>query len=245
MWPGGRSTSRILPRAVPVTCLLLAALFLPISHFGISSTRLRDVLVSRIGEQGYLGLYSLVTVAAFWWLIAAYRGAPGHPLWHAPPAVRSVAFVVVLLAFLITVIGVATPNPTTVGAEKLFERAGVVSGILLITRNPFLWGVGLWGTAHIVATGDAASLMLFGSLVALSLGGSLLIDAKKARRHGAQWQGFAALSSNVPFQAIIEGRQQLRLDEIGWWRIMLAGAVFLAALTAHRWAFGVSPLPMF
>ena len=36
--------------------LVLAALFLPISHFGISSTPLRAALVGRIGERAYLGL---------------------------------------------------------------------------------------------------------------------------------------------------------------------------------------------
>lgn len=228
-----------------MTWLLLAALFLPLSHFGISSTRLRDALVARLGDQGYLGLYSLVTLGAFWWLVAAYRSAPTEILWFTPPAVRAAVFVVVLVAFVILVVGVATPNPTTVGAEKLLERPDVVRGILRITRNPFLWGVGLWASAHVVANGNVAALVLFGSLMALSIGGSFLIDAKKARRHGQAWARFVAATSNVPFQAIAEGRQELRLDEIGGWRIVLALAVFAIALGAHRWAFGVSPLPGF
>lgn len=228
-----------------MTSLLLAALFLPVSHFGISSTRLRDLLVAKLGEQGYLGLYSLVTAGAFWWLVAAYRAAPTEPLWVSPPAVRAVVFLMVLVAFLILVVGVATPNPTAVGAEKLFERPDVVRGILRITRNPFLWGVGLWAIAHVVANGDSAALLLFGSLIALSVGGSFLIDAKKARRHGSAWARFAAATSNVPFQAIAEGRQQLRLDELGGWRIVLALVAFAIALAAHRWAFGVSPMPGF
>src|SRR5262249_46012590 len=52
-----------------MTSLTLAAVFLPFSHFGISSSRLRDLMVRGLGEQPYRGVYSLVTVVAFAWLI--------------------------------------------------------------------------------------------------------------------------------------------------------------------------------
>src|SRR4051812_13706597 len=121
-----------------MTSLLLAASFLPVSHFGVSSTRIRDRLVERLGEHGYRGMSSLLPIAAFWWLIAAYRAAPTEVVWLSPPLVRAGVLVVVLIAFVILVVGLATPNPTTVGAEKLLERPDVVRGILRVTRNPFL-----------------------------------------------------------------------------------------------------------
>jgi hypothetical protein len=37
--------------------LVLASLFLPLSHFLIASTSLRDVLVRRLGERPYSGGY--------------------------------------------------------------------------------------------------------------------------------------------------------------------------------------------
>ena len=46
------------------------------SHFGIASSRLRDVLVPRLGGRGDLGSYSLVTLVAFAGRVAAYRRAP-------------------------------------------------------------------------------------------------------------------------------------------------------------------------
>ena len=52
--------------------LIAAALFLLASHFGISSTPLRAALVRRLGERGYLILYSLISFAAFGWLIGAW-----------------------------------------------------------------------------------------------------------------------------------------------------------------------------
>jgi uncharacterized membrane protein len=223
--------------------LVVASLFLPVSHFGISSSRLREVLVRKLGEQPYRGLYSLVTLAAFAWLIAAYRRAPTYMMWIAPAELKLAMLLVVLVGFVLAVVGLTTPNPTVVGAESLFDRPDIVRGILRVTRNPFLCGVGLWASAHVVSTGDLASMLMFGSIAALGLVGAVLLDAKKARRHGAQWSAFAAVTSSVPFLAIAQRRQQLVIAEIGWWRIALAGGLFVVALLGHRWAFGVSPLP--
>src|ERR1051325_765837 len=56
---------RASPRRGSMTSLIFAALFLPVSHFGISSTSLRARLVTALGERGFQGLYSLVSVVAF------------------------------------------------------------------------------------------------------------------------------------------------------------------------------------
>jgi uncharacterized membrane protein len=226
-----------------VTELVLAALFLPLSHFGISSSSLRARLVDALGERAYQGLYSLVTLGAFAWLVIAYRHAPTMLLWVAPAFVNVAALLVVLLAFLLVVVGVTTPNPTTVGAEALFERADSVRGVVRITRNPFLWGTGLWALAHIAATGDAAALLLFGSIGSLGLLGASLLDAKKARQHGERWRRFAAQTSSAPFVAIAQGRQRLALGEIGLWRVAVALTLFAVFASLHSKLFGVSPFP--
>jgi hypothetical protein len=54
-----------------------AAVFLLGSHFGTASSRLRDGLVHCLGEHGYLGSYSLVTLVAFAGLVAGAAVA-GH-----------------------------------------------------------------------------------------------------------------------------------------------------------------------
>jgi uncharacterized membrane protein len=227
--------------AAQVTTLLVAAIFLPLSHFGISSTPLRTVLVESIGARLYQALYSLVSFAAFAFLIFAYRHAEVQVLWVAPRALRLAALPIVLVAFLLVVVGLTTPNPTAVGAENLFDRPNVARGILRITRNPFLWGTALWAFAHITVTGELASLLFFGSIGALGLIGAFLLDAKKARQHAHRWQRFAAETSNLPFQAIMEGRQRLVLGEIGAWRLGLAIVLFGIVLVAHPRLFGASP----
>ena len=150
---------------------------------------------------------------------------------------------VVPVALLLVVAGLSTPNPSTVGQNARLEQGGAVRGILRVTRNPFLWGVGLWALAHLVPNGDAASLVLFGTLAVLALGGSVLIDAKLARRLGPAWDRYAAETSNVPFAAILAGRQRFVWAEIGWVRLAAALVLYAALLHGHRWLFGVSPLP--
>jgi len=226
-----------------MTSLVFAALFLPVSHFGISSTSLRARFVTALGERGFQGLYSLVTVVAFAWLILAYRHAPLTILWVAPAAVKVTSLLLVSIAFVLVVVGVTTPNPTTVGAEGLFDRADAVRGILRVTRNPFLWGTGLWALAHIAATGDAASILFFSSIGSLGWVGAALLDHKKARQHGSRWERFASQTSSVPFLAIAQRRQMLAVGEIGLWRVAIAATLFVVLLMLHARLFGVSPLP--
>lgn len=104
-----------------------------------------------------------------------------------------------------------------------------------------MWAFGLWALSHIVANGDLASLLLFGSLAALALIGTALIDARYRARLSAQWPDFAKQTSNLPFAAIAAGRQELRLQEIGWWRPALALGLYVLLLVAHPWLFAASP----
>jgi uncharacterized membrane protein len=138
--------------------------------------------------------------------------------------------------------GLSTPNPTAVGAPDLLSRTESVRGIFRTTRHPFMWGVALWAAAHIAANGDLASVLLFASLAALALLGTLLIDRKYAARRGADWERFAAATSNLPFAAIASGRQRFVFGEIGWWRVALALAVYALLLALHPWLFGGAPL---
>jgi uncharacterized membrane protein len=225
-----------------VTQLIAAAAFLLATHYGISSTPLRAWLVARLGERAYLGLYSLLALGAIIWVIGAYARAPYAPLWPTPAWLAWVPLIVMPFALVLAVSGLSTLNPTAVGAPDTLGRAEPVRGIFRVTRHPFMWSVGLWAGAHIIANGDLAGLVLFATFGTLALLGTWLIDRKFAARRGADWQRFAAATSNLPFAAILAGRQRLVLTEIGWWRIALALVVYVGLLAAHPWLFGASPI---
>ena len=222
--------------------LLPAAALLLATHYGISSTPLRGWLVARIGERPYLILYSVVALGALIWLIVAYRRAPFIELWTAPAWSAWLPLVVMPFALLLLVCGVSTLNPTAVGAPDTLDQAEPARGILRVTRHPFMWGVALWALAHMAANGDAAALVLFGTFAVLALLGTLLIDHKFRARRGSQWQRFAAMTSNLPFAAILVGRQHLVLAEIGWERGGIALALYVVLLALHPWLFGLSAL---
>jgi uncharacterized membrane protein len=224
--------------------LLAAALFFVGIHLLVSGTTLRDKIVQRVGEQGFLGLFSLASLAGIVWLCWAYSSATPHYLFGEVAPLRWIVLVLVFLAFQFVVIGLTTPSPTATGGEAKLDDEMAAVGILRITRHPFLWGVAIWALAHAIQNGEAAALVLFGSLLALALLGPRSIDAKRARKFGDKWQRFAERTSNLPFAAIASGRNDLRLGELGWWRPAAATLAFGIFLGAHQWLFGVSPLPL-
>jgi len=194
-----------------------------------------------------MGLFSLTSVAGLTWLGMAY-GEARHQVWNQAywditPTTRHIQLAFMAVALLLIVPGLTTPNPTSVRQEGALARPDLIKGMLRITRHPFLWGVAIWAGGHLLVNGDRASIVLFGSQMALAIFGTLSIDAKRKRALGETWDNFAAQTSNIPFAAILSGRQPLKISEIGWWRIALAVVVYAALLTGHAAAFGVRALP--
>jgi uncharacterized membrane protein len=216
--------------------LIAASAYFLLIHFGVSGTKLRDALVARLGEGPYRGAFALASLLGLVWMGYAYRHAPTRPLWGLVLGFRPAAYVLVLIAFIFVVVGLATPSPTRVGMEsKLAQGSDIARGMVRITRHPFLWGVALWALVHLIVNGDLASLILFGSLLVLALGGTAAIDAKRRRSFGEQWMQFAAVTSNVPFAAIVAGKNRLgpAVVEIGVWRPLVAIVVYAVAFYLH------------
>lgn len=227
--------------------LIAASAFFVLIHLLVSGTQLRDTLTARVGVGPYMGLFSLTSLAGLIWLGWAFvqaRGAPENAAyWNVGQASLQVQLVIQFLAVLLIVLGLATRNPTSVRQETVLDRPDAVQGVLRITRHPFLWGVALWGLGHLVVNGERASLILFGSLTILAVTGTASIDAKRKRALGPAWDAFAAQTSNVPFGAILAGRQRLSLREIGLVRLLIAIAVYAALLFGHPYIAGMSALP--
>ena len=233
-----------------MTNLIAAAIVFFAIHIFISGTRIRDVLVGALGERAYMGLFSLASLAVIVWMAIAFnhagaeKGSDADPLlYDLGMGARHAAFPLVAIAFLLGVPGLLTPNPTSVKGEALAAKPDAVKGVLRITRHPFLWGVALWSAVHLANNGDAAGVIFFGTFLLLAVFGTLSIDAKRRRKLGAAWDGFAAQTSNLPFAAILSGRNRFRAGEVLDWRIAVAAILFLAMLMGHGRLFGVSPLP--
>ncbi len=214
-----------------MTEMWFAALFWVFSHLGISSTPLRGTLVRMLGERGYLGVYSLVAAGALANLIWVYTDVLRFDyIWLPNPDLYWVAKITMPIALILLLGGFMVRNPTNVGMsfDDPEQAADLATGVTRITRHPLQWAVVIWALGHLIANGDWVSVIFFGSFVVLSFAGSFLMDHKKALTMGEGWTRYAAVTSNVPFLAILTGRNKLRLGEL--WLPTLIGLVAYALL---------------
>ncbi len=222
--------------------LVLAALFFAGIHLGIAGTALRGKLVAAVGLKPYMAGFSIASAAGILWLARAYDAAPYIATWGVPEWWKPAAILLMLPASLLVVIGLMTPNPTSLGQEG--RLADPPKGILRVTRHPFLTGVVLWAAVHIAANGDGASLIFFGCFAVVAAAGTVSIDSKRRSHMGATaWEPFAERTSIVPFAAILAGRNGLRWREIGPWRWAAALLAYALMLGGHAHVIGVSPFP--
>lgn len=223
--------------------LALFVLWFVGGHLVLSSLEVRQKLVARLGERTFQRLYSVLVAIGLGGTIWAYMQAPYNELWPPFRWTRYVPLVVMPIALLFLVAGFTTKTPTQVGQHESLKGSPQVVGILRITRHPQLWGYVLFAVSHLPPNGDQAALLFFGAFAALAIFGMMHIERRREATHGAAWQSFAAQTSLIPFFAIIEGRNELVLREIGWWRLLLTLVLYGVLLASHEFLFGASPLP--
>ncbi len=225
----------------PAAQLWIATAAFIATHF-VASTPLRAALVARIGLKAYIGVYSLAAFATLGWMIWAYAKAPLEPLWTAQfPALRLLPAIVMPVSFILIACGLLGRNPTLVGADKLLRNPDSARGIIRVTRHPMMWGFMLWAGAHILARGELKSTVFFGGFLLLAALGALLIDRRKDKTLGDDWQRFAAATSYFPFLAILQGRNHFDLREIGWLNPAIGVALYALFMWTHAWMFGARP----
>ncbi len=220
--------------------LAIAAAAFVGSHMALSSPAIRPRLIGMIGEWPFRALYSAVSLATFMWMYKAFANAPFVEVWPPAEALNIIAAVIMLPASILVVCGVTTANPSAIAFDRLPE--GRDTGILKLTRQPVMWGVGLWALAHMAANGDVASLIFFAALAVLALAGAAMLDRRKTAAGSERWRALAAESSFLPFAAVLDGRAKVTAGGIGWWRIGGGIALFLLLFYFHGLLFGVSPL---
>jgi len=164
----------------------------------------RDARFAAMGEGPWKGLYSLVALVGFGLLVWGYGLArPEAALLYEPPVwMKHVNATIMLLSMLV------------LGISQV--PAGRLKPLL---RHPMLLATTLWALGHLLANGDAASLLLFGGFLLWSI-----VDRVALERRGAP----------VPAPGPVVN------DVIG---LAVGLALYLLLLfTLHAWLFGVTPL---
>jgi len=137
---------------------------------------LRQKLESKLGENPYRGLFSLVILGALILIVLGWKSAVPSALYTPPLAGGPATSVLVLIGFV------------------LFFAAQFPGNIKRFIRHPQLTGTLVWGVAHLLVNGDTRSVTLFGCLAAWAALEIIMIN----RRDG-QWQkpGPAAIKFDV------------------------------------------------
>ena len=178
-------------------------------HLVPTNVELRATLISRFGEVGYKALFGLVSLIGLVLIVVGFHKLQLHPgknpqLWVPPLWTRHIALALMLPAMIALV------------------AAYVPSHIHTWLKHPMLVAIKTWALAHLIANGDLAALVLFGSFLAFGV-----YDRISAKRRGAL--GPLGARTGPWINDVI---------------VVVAGTALYAAIVLwlHQLVIGVSPL---
>ena len=168
--------------------LVAAALAFVGSHFALSHP-LRAGLVRRLGTGGFQGLYSVVALATFGWIIIAFRAIPPQVelLWDGASKLPWALATIVMLAASVLLAGSFMGNPALPQPNAKALALHQPKGVFKITRHPMMWSFALWSAAHVLVSPSVRVMILSGTIAFLALVGAHLQDRKKEVLMGEAW----------------------------------------------------------
>jgi len=147
-----------------MTILILGIIVLIGIHFVPAFPDLRDSLMARLGRNGYRALFSVVSLLGLALVVWGFAKAPVVQIWAPPVWTRHLALLLMLPVF------------------PLLFAAYLPGKIKAKVRHPMLAAIKFWALAHLIANGDLASIILFGSFLAYAVVDRILVK----RRGGAE-----------------------------------------------------------
>ena len=204
----------------------------------LMSHPLRAGLVARLGERGFLGVYSLVSIVTLGAMVYFYHGArtpAPRPLWDSGNVGWWAATLLMWLGSILFV-GSLQSNPAFPTGGKPVTAIEPARGVFAITRHPMLWGFMLWAVVHALVNATPAALIVSGAIILLSLAGGVGQDAKKEKLIGEPWRDWEKRTSFVPF-----GRGFVLPDAVA----LVGGTLLWLAATWAHGALGYQPAGLF
>lgn len=220
---------------LPSPALVVALLWLGFggTHVLLASARVRAALVARLGERGFLALFSAVAAVTFGALATYYaahrfEGAPGLAV-GGSAAARGVLMGVVVAGVTLTFLMDYARSPTALFNQPIRAPRGIER----VTRHPFFAGVALLALAHLLLATRLVGAVFFAGLATLAIVGARHQDRKLLARRGEAYAGYLAATSAVPFAAIVAGRQRFAWREIPPRGLVLGLAVAAGLRAVH------------
>ena len=125
-------------------------LFLGAHSVRIFADNARTRAIARLGEMGWKGLYSVVSLIGFGLIIWGFAQARQQPvvLWSPPAMLKHLNSLFTLLAFVLL-------------AAAYVPRNSIRARL----HHPMILGVKLWAFGHLLATATLADVVLFGAFL--------------------------------------------------------------------------------
>jgi uncharacterized membrane protein len=178
-------------------------------HLVPANVELKNGLIARFGPAGYKAIFGVFSLVGLALIVLGFYKLQLHPgknpiLWDPPTWSRHLALALMLPAMIALV---ATYIP---------------SHIHVMLKHPMLVAIKIWALAHLLANGDLAALVLFGSFLAFAVYDR--ISVKKRGDLGPLGKGSGPWSNDV----IV---------------VVLGVALYaLIVLYLHELVIGVSPM---
>jgi uncharacterized membrane protein len=181
--------------------------FLGIHSIRIVAPEWRNAQLASMGEGKWKGLYSLASLIGLVLLIWGYSLARPEAAFIYEPPVWMKHVTLTLMLFSMILLGVSQ-----VPAGRI--KAAV--------RHPMLLSIKIWAFAHLLANGDAASLLLFLGLLAWAV-----IDRISVKRREASGEMAAVIPAGPVTNDIIGVGLGIAIYVLFVWKL-------------HEWLIGVS-----
>ena len=126
------------------------ALFLGVHSTRIVADGWRTAMIGRIGEMPWKGVYALLSIVGFVLIVWGFGLARQQPvqLWLPPRGMRHLAALLTLFSFVLLA---ATYVPRNAIKARL--------------HHPMVLAVKVWALAHLLANGNLAHMILFGTFL--------------------------------------------------------------------------------
>lgn len=184
-----------------------------IAHSGLAA--LRPWGEGRIGPRLYRVVFALVSLPLATTLIIYFfnHRYDGAQLWLVQGEFGVQTTVWILSAISFFFLYPATFNLLEIAAIEKPQVHLFEAGIIRITRHPQMVGQVIWCVAHTLWLGTSFTLLTSIGLVAHHLFAVWHGDRRLQARYGDAFEAVRSRTSVIPFLAIVQGRQTLKLQE--------------------------------
>lgn len=184
-----------------------------IAHSGLAA--LRPWAEKRIGARLYRVIFALVSLPLATVLIIYFfnHRYDGTQLWQVQglPGVEPLVWGLSALSFLF--LYPATFNLLEIAAVQKPQVHLYETGIIRITRHPQMVGQVIWCIAHTLWLGTTFMIVTSVGLILHHLFGVWHGDRRLLARYGTAFETVRERTSVIPFLAIAQGKQTLKLEE--------------------------------